>query len=112
MGRRCKAGGCSVSSDVHALPIHHWPVDKVQAASWKAFLKQTRSDSFDVNEGTSICALHFKADQFANLTEYITGSNKRLQLVRGAVPTITSLGVSKSPLYHLFDPNAGMFIKY
>ena len=83
-GRKCCVPGCTGKANTHSLPKE----PNIQQA-WLLSSYEKIPANFDTQ--SFICSEHFTQDSFDNLGQLQAGFARKLNLERGAVPTVCSL---------------------
>lgn len=85
--KRCMFGYCS-NSDESGIPLLQFPSDQKFAIKWDRLIAKTRKDWYSGRHTKTsvVCACHFPAEHFLNLTQWRRGFSTRLRLRKDAVP--------------------------
>lgn len=94
MVKRCVLGGCT-NTNQSDVSVHTFPADPHLKKKWDNFVSLTRSDWRGGRSGLSvICGAHFVApDDFVGFVQWRAGFRRKLDLVKGAVPSILPPGL-------------------
>lgn len=94
MVKRCVLGGCT-NTNQSDVSVHTFPSDSNLKKRWDDFVSLTRSDWRGGRSGISvICGAHFVApDDFIGFLQWRAGFRRKLDLVKGAVPSVLPPGL-------------------